>query len=286
MWYTTTMYVGVDIGGTKTLVAVLNNHGEIREERKFPTPRHYDHFLLELRNVLVHFKEHEFHAAGVGMPVTVFDRKHGEGINFGNLPWRNVPVQHDLEKILKCPVVLENDAKMAALSEAMLLKDEYSSVLYITVSTGIGYGLVVDGEIDPNIGDGGGRTIVLDYKGKHTPWESFASGHAIVERYGKMAKDIRDDETWKKVSRDIAKGLIELIAITEPQAVVVGGSVGTYFNQYHSFLSQELKKYHVPLMKMPKLLQAQRPEKAVVYGCYDRAKQLYGAPNAATHQRP
>jgi predicted NBD/HSP70 family sugar kinase len=279
------MYVGVDIGGTKTLVAILDEQGRITHSVKFPTPKNYDHFLLELKHTVHHLPLHDFRAGGVGMPVTVFDRKHGRGINFGNLPWKNVPIHHDIERILDCPIVVENDAKMAALSEAMLVKDEYRVVLYVTVSTGIGYGLVVDGQLDTSIGDGGGRTILLEHNHKFVPWESFTSGHAIVERYGKLAKDITSESTWETISRDLAKGLIELIAVTEPDVIVIGGSVGSYFDRYEKHLRKAVQRYDIPLVKNPDIIAAQRPEHAVAYGCYDLAKQTYGSHHrAAAHQ--
>jgi predicted NBD/HSP70 family sugar kinase len=276
------MYVGVDIGGTKTLVGILDEHGSITHSLKFATPKNYDHFLLELRHIAHNLPVKEFRAGGVGMPVTVFDRIHGRGVSFGNLPWRNVPVHRDIERIFDCPIVVENDAKMAALSEAMMVKDDYRVVLYVTVSTGIGYGLVVDGQIDTSVGDGGGKTILLEHKHKFVPWESFASGHAIVERYGKMARDITSDSTWETISRDLAKGLVELIAVCEPEVIVIGGGVGSYFDRYEKHLKKALTRYDIPLLKMPDIVAAQRPEYAVVYGCYDLAKQTYG--HAKAHQ--
>lgn len=268
--------MGVDVGGTKTLVAVLDGHGMIVEETKFSTPKNYDHFLLELRHALAHLQTTDFKAGAVGMPVTRFDRQHGRGINFSNLPWLNVPMQADVERVCKCPIAVENDAKLAALSEAMLLKDKYHTVLYITISTGIGIGLVVNGVIDINIGDGGGRTILLEHKGKLTPWEDFGGGRAIVNRFGKKASEITDAATWKTISRDLAKGLVHLIAIMQPEVIVIGGSVGTYFEHYGSALADEIKSYNIPLVTLPVLRKAQRPEEAVVYGCYDLAKQVYG----------
>jgi predicted NBD/HSP70 family sugar kinase len=274
------MYVGVDVGGTKTLVATLNSDGVITESRKFPTAHNYEHFLLELRHAVAFLTTKDFRAGGLAIPASHIDREHGVGISFGNLPWRNVHILHDVEKILHCPMVLENDAKLAGLSEAMLLKHDYGRVLYVTISTGIGYGFTVDGQIDTNIGDAGGKGILLPYKGKNVPWESFASGHAIVERYGKRAEDIHDDATWKKIVRDLSLGLVELIAVTQPEVIVIGGSVGTYFERYHHLLTEELKQYHTPLIKFPVFRKAQRPEQAVVYGCYDLAKSTF----AEAHQ--
>lgn len=270
------MYIGVDIGGTKTLLATLDEHGVITESRQFPTPKEYHHFLLELRHSVAFLATKEFKAGGVALPATTLDRVHGRGVTFGNLPWRNVSVQADLERLLHCPIVVENDAKLGALSEAMLLKGKFSKVLYVTVSTGIGTGLVVNGKIDTNIGDGGGRLMMLEHNGKLVSWEDFASGHAIVERYGKRAQDITDKATWHAIARNLAVGIIELIALVEPEVIVFGGSVGTYFDRFGSLLTNELKKYETPLLKMPELRAAARPEKAVVYGCYDLAKATYG----------
>lgn len=275
------MYLGVDVGGTKTLVAVLDGHGVIVESRKFPTPKKYDHWLLELANTLAHFEHHDFSAGAAGIPASSIDRRHGRGLQFGNLPWKNVPIEADLQRLIHAPVVIENDAKLAGLSESRLIKDDYSRVLYVTVSTGIGYSFILDGVIDTNIGDAGGKFVLVEHQGKLVPWESFASGRAIVERRGKMAKDIHDQATWRLICRDLAKGLIELIALTEPEVIVFGGSVGTYFDRYHILLADELKRYQVPLLKLPALRQAQRPEQAVVYGCYDIARHKFK--HAETH---
>lgn len=267
--------MGIDVGGTKTLVAAFTNEGKISEEVKFPTPKNYDHFLLELRNALHHFEHQDFQATGVGIP-GVLDRKHGRGLNFGNLPWKDIPIEHDIQQIVKCPVIAENDAKMGAVSEAFALRHTYHRVLYVTVSTGIGIGLVVDGVLDTNIGDAGGKSIMLDFKGKHTSWEEFASGKAIVSRYGKLAEEIKDAHTWRLICRDLAKGMIELIAITQPDAIVVGGSVGTFFERYGAILHDELKKYEMPLVKLPHLMKASNPNQAVIYGCYLYAHKTYG----------
>jgi predicted NBD/HSP70 family sugar kinase len=269
------MYVGIDVGGTKTLAAVLNAGGEIVEQERFPTPKNFDEFISNLKLALSSLNHSDFMAGGAGLPGQL-DRSNGRIVDMGNLPWKDILIKSELEKICDCPFVIDNDAKMAALSEAMLLKDEYSKVLYVTVSTGIGYGLVVDKKIDDNVGDGGGRSILLEHQGKMMPWEDFASGRALTERYGKRAEDITDSHTWRSISRYLAQGLIELIAITGPEIIVIGGGVGTYFDRFEKLLKEELDKYKLPMLSMPKLARAQRPEEAVIFGCYDLAKQVLG----------
>ncbi|MEO6513817.1 MAG: ROK family protein [Candidatus Saccharimonadales bacterium] len=268
------MYVGVDIGGSKTLIAVLDGNGVIVEQTKFPTPKKYDDFLDAIGKAMSDLKTKDFQAAGVAVPGKI-NRDQGVGEVFGNLPWRDVPIQADFEKILSCPVVIENDANLAALSEAMLLK-KYEKVLYVTISTGIGTGVVINQAIDPVFSDSEGGQMALEYNGKITSWEDFASGHAIVERYGKKAKDIDDSAIWQRIAHDWARGFIELIALIQPDIIVIGGSVGSYFDKYIELLKNELSVYHNPMVPIPPIKQAARPEQAVIFGCYDLARSKYG----------
>lgn len=273
--YTTSMYLGVDVGGTKTLVAALDDNGVIIEKKKFETSKVYNEFLDKLTTTIKKLNTKDFWAAGVGIPAITIDRNRGRGINFGNLPWRDVDVGIDIEKVANCPVLVDNDAKLGALSEYMLLKDRYQRVLYIAPGTGIGFALINDGEIDASLGDGGGRTLLLPHKGKLTPWEDFASAKAVAERYHTQAKDLTDENAWRRIAFDLSLGFIELLALTQPQVIVIGGSLGTYFDRYGKFLNNELKKHETPLLPIPPIVQAQRPETAVVYGCYDYAKQVF-----------
>ena len=271
------MYVGVDIGGSKTLLAVLNDKGEIVERLKFLTPDTYSSFLSELRRASGTLTHQDFKAGAAGAPGKI-DRNRGIVLGFGNLDWKDVTLEADLEKIFGCPIVIENDANLAGLSEAMLLPD-YPKVLYVTISTGIGTGIIFKQAIDPSLADSEGGQMLLQYAGKLATWESFASGKAIVKRYGKQAHEIKDAETWRHIARDLSQGFIELIAIAQPDVIVIGGSVGTYFAHYKEALEKELEKFENPVVSIPPLRQAARPEEAVIYGCYDLARQIYGYAN-------
>lgn len=266
--------MAIDIGGTKTLLATLGDEGVIVEQHKFPTPKDYDELLKEINQGLATFKNKEFQAGGVGLPGHI-DRQRGISLGSPHVGWGNVPLQADCEKIFQCPFVIENDANMAALSEAMLHKD-HETVLYFTISTGIGTGVVRNQKIEPALIKSEGGHIMLPYKDQLVNWEDFASGRAIYERLGKKAADITDEADWKTIARNLSLGFFEHIAILQPDLVVVGGSVGAYFDRYGKYLVAELKKYEIPLVPIPEIIQAQRPEEAVIYGCYDLARQAYG----------
>jgi predicted NBD/HSP70 family sugar kinase len=268
------MYLGIDIGGTKTLVAALTNEGVISESQKFPTPKAYPDFLRELAVNVAKISTKEFVATGVGAPGRV-DREHGIALAFGNLPWKNIPLQRDIKRMVHCPVVVDNDANLAGLSEAMLLR-QHNTVLYVTISTGIGTAIITNRTIDPEFADSEGGEILLEHKGKLQKWEDFASGRAIVKQFGKRASDITDAKTWKIIALNLAVGLFDLITFIQPDAVVLGGGVGTHFDDFDNQLLKELKRFETPITPIPPIYRAQRPEEAVVYGCYDLAKSVYG----------
>jgi glucokinase len=271
------IYGAIDVGGTKTLVAVFDEHGTVLQQQKFPTPPEYKDFLVELQKTIQGLEHHDFHAVAIAMPGSV-DRDHGLVHAFGNLAWRDIPVIADVEKIVHCPVTVDNDANLAGLSEALLVP-QFEKALYLTISTGIGSGIIVNGKIDPEFADSEAGDIMIEHDGDLRKWESFASGKAIVAKYGKRASDLDDPGAWKVIAHDFAIGILDLIAVIQPDVIVIGGGVGAHFEKYGEFLLSELKKYENPMLPIPPVLQAQRAEEAVIYGCFALARQMYGHDN-------
>lgn len=270
------MYLAVDVGGTKTFVASITDEGVIDDCFRFLTPKDYTFFTEELAKNVAKLSTKKFIAAGISAPGKI-DHKNGLGVVMGNLPWKNVPIKNDLKELVDCPVVLENDAKLAALSEAILLKNTYNEVLYITIGTGIGVGVVINQELV--LPDSEGGHMVLEYDGRMQKWESFASGRAIVERYGKPASEITDFATWNSISHALAVGIIDLIAFAQPEVIILGGGVSRHFSKFQKPLLAELKKYETPMVPIPDIRIAQRPEEAVLFGCFEMARRVYEAPS-------
>lgn len=265
------MYLTIDIGGTKTLLARMQKSGKIEESIKFPTPVKYKDFVKELADNIDKITTSTFSVVCVAAPGKI-DHERGVGIAFGNLKWEDVPIRDDVQKITGAPVLIENDAKLAALSEARLLPGKHHKVTYLTVSTGIGGGTVIDGTLDPDLIDAEVGHMLFERDGELVPWESFASGKAIVRRFGKLASEINDPEIWKIVSRDLAMGIIDIAANIQPDVIIIGGGVGSHFKKYGAFLNAELKKYENDLVPAPKVVGAKHAEEAVIYGCYELIK--------------
>jgi len=262
------MYVAIDIGGTKTLLAVFDKAGAIIKSQKFATPPNYDDFLVELGK--------NYQSLGVIDPAGIvaaipgrLDRKKGLVLGYGTLPWQPSPIAIDIEKVIGQPVVIENDAKLAGLSEAILILGEFKKVLYVTVSTGISNALIINGVIDPGLEDSEGGQILVDDGGTLKQWEDVASGRAIVEKYGKRASELDDPIAWQEISSKLAIGLIDLIAIIQPEVIIFGGGVGSHFNKFEEPLAAELHRLETDMTPVPPLRAAQHAEQAVVYGCFN-----------------
>jgi predicted NBD/HSP70 family sugar kinase len=267
------MILAIDIGGTKTLLGLFDLDGNLKKTYKFATPLEYADFVDMLRIEVPKFVGKSQITKCVTAVPGKLDRTKGIAIAFGNRPWENVPIGADLSKIVGQPVDIENDSKLAGLSEALLLP-QYSKVLYVTVSTGIGSAYVVDGRLDKNTIDAEVGHMMLEHDGRLKTWESFASGKAIFNKFNKKASDITDPGDWYIVARNIAIGLINVIATTTPDAIVIGGGVGSHLDKFKDRLENELDLYKTNVVDIPPIYQAKKPEEAVIYGCYALATQV------------
>lgn len=265
------MYLAIDIGGTKTLVARMTPDGKVEESLKFPTPKDYAEFKVQLADNIAKITTDPWTIACSAAPGRI-DRDKGLGVAFGNLPWENVPLRDDIAAITKTDVIIENDVKLAGLSEARALKKKRHKVCYLTISTGISDGIIIDGKIDPDLQDSEAGHMLFERDGQLVSWESFASGKAIVARFGKMASELEDPEIWKIISRDIAMGVIDIIANIQPDIIIIGGGVGSHFHKYEKHLLAILNEYANPMVPIPPVVAAQHPEEAVIYGAYEMMK--------------
>ena len=261
------MIVAIDTGGTKTLIAGYNDAGEIISEFQFPTPPKSSHYVDTLTmHLTALFDPTKVDAVVLGLPGIV---KDGVAVWCNNLKWKNFNAAEELKGILGgAPLYIENDANLAGLAEARQLKPIPTSVLYVTVSTGIGSGVITNGKIDPGLRHSEAGRALIEYDGVVREWETFGSGKAIFNAYHKYARDIKSSRIWDQVADRISRGFLAVIPIIQPDVIIIGGSIGTYFSHYSKELKSILNDHlpdHIPL---PKLVAAKHPEQAVIYGCY------------------
>jgi predicted NBD/HSP70 family sugar kinase len=88
-----------------------------------------------------------------------------------------------------------------------------------------------------------------------------------------MASEIEDPAIWENFSKDFAWGLQSVLAVTQPEIVVIGAGVGAHLQKFIGPLEHQLKKLENKMVRIPPVAQAKRAEGAVIYGCYEFIKQ-------------
>ncbi|MDB5180114.1 MAG: hypothetical protein JWN12_746 [Candidatus Saccharibacteria bacterium] len=261
------MLVAVDTGGTKTLVASFLEDGRIGEQFRFPTPKTTLEWTVMLKDLLqTHFGNETVEAVVVAMPGIV---KNGVAIWCNNLKWANFDVAGALKGVLgDAPLFIENDANLAGLAETRQLKEIPALSLYVTVSTGIGSGIITEGKINPDLRYSEAGRSLVEFDGAVREWETFASGKAIYKAYGKYARDITSKRIWHNIADRISRGFLAIIPVLQPDVIIIGGSIGTYFEHFGKDLNGLLKEHLPTHIPAPRLVQAKHPELAVIYGCY------------------
>lgn len=187
---------GVDLGGTKVYTALAAPDGKVLAETKIPTGaeqglQHVVNRMVEsVEQVLeaARIPQKQLGALAVGAPGPL-DSDSGIIHQAPNLKWRNVPIKQILEQRLSIPVLLDNDANLAALGEyAYGAGQGEVNMVYITVSTGVGGALIIDGRLFRGSSGGAGEighmTLLPDGPlcgcGNRGCLETLASGTAMA----------------------------------------------------------------------------------------------------------
>ncbi len=259
--------LGIDIGGTKLAAGIVDATGNILARGEVPTlaaegpERVLDRTVQLARNLLgkAGLPAAAIHRIGVGCAGPV-DRQAGLILNPPNLPgWIRVPLVEHFEKVLGRPAVLENDANAAALGEFRYGAGRGArSLVYLTVSTGIGGGIILDGKIWHGVKDGAGEvghmTLVPDGPrcgcGNRGCLEALASGPSIARRarealatgHPSRLRELQDitaadvtrlaqeedklaAEVWGATITYLGLGVAAFMTILAPERVVIGGGV-------------------------------------------------------------
>ena len=251
--------LGIDMGGTLTKFIVLSNNEKVWEQ-SLPTPNisceDIVKFVVKKYNELK--EQFNIKSMGLGVPGVVRN-----GLVYAdNLPMKEAPMQDMLKRYINVPIVIDNDANCAALAEAKLGKIKYDNLVMITIGTGIGGGVVLDGKIRRGRGGMGeichmsieatsGQMCSCGHRGC---FESFASTTALVKKAesaalsnkgsylyelyckneglnGKLVfKALREkcpvsESMFSEYLDRLAVGIKNIIYIFDPDAVVISGGI-------------------------------------------------------------
>jgi predicted NBD/HSP70 family sugar kinase len=267
---------GVDIRADETILALSDFNNRIVARISFETGSDATTFLnkigREIRKLRTkHNSFIEFPGIGVSLPGLV-DNHSGKFLLSVVLPWRDVPVVNLLEKATDLPVIIDNSARCSALAEIWHGKAQYAHVrnlLYVSVSTGLACGVVIDGGLYRGGNNTAGQFghIPIDVNGpdcrcgQRGCWDLFASDKATLKRYADLranggkrvstmrkllelveAGDSAATEAIRETARYLGIGITGLINGLDPEVVVIGGEITKVWGVIEPSIVEETKR--------------------------------------------
>lgn len=306
--------VGVDLGGTNISVGVLDQNWKIigRGQRPTKAPRAAEELFDDLTRAVADavadagLTMADIKSVGIGTPGSV--NKEKGSIEFANnLGFHHVPARAMLVDRLRCPVFLDNDANCAALGEALAGSGKgVDSFIAITLGTGVGSGIVIDGKIINGVNDAAGEcghmVIAIDGVpcncGRRGCWEAYASATALIAQTKQAMQQHPESKCWELAGGDIeavngrtsfdawragdavgkqlvenymhylAVGLGNLINALQPAKICIGGGIGHEKENLLAPLRElvKLERYTLYAEKQTELVSAQLGNDAGIVG--------------------
>ncbi|MFL6274387.1 MAG: ROK family protein [Blastocatellia bacterium] len=257
--------IGIDIGVTRTTIALGDFNGEIIHQQFMATGRRPLPFIEKLIarvERLIESQKDQVEFEGIGISATgIVDSAAGRVVFSPNLGWRDVDLRAMFEKRLRLPITVDNDARASALAEIWHGRGREAGLMhlvFVTVNEGVGTGIVVNGQLFRGSSEGAGEFghLSLNHNGpvcncgNRGCWELYASDRATINRFLDLQRKAgatdgkRDDDyTMRDVVRlaksgnrparssllatakYLALGMANIINSLNPDMIVVGGDL-------------------------------------------------------------
>ena len=263
--------LGIDLGGTKLAIARFETATwKKQDERVLPTKgKTFPVIVEEMLSLIKEFRTGDTTAIGIGVPGLI-ERNNGQIRAIPNISGGNgFPLRTTLRNATQLPVFIENDSACFALAEALQGAGKGQSVIVgITMGTGVGGGIVVDGKIFRGQHGYAAEFGHMLLKPGESPFpegagrgeiEEYLSGTALLRRCPEAKKP---EETLQgptcarlhgSVIREIAWMCTSLTHCIDPGIIVFGGSAGRALKPHLPAIEKEWKKWMLPGSPMPKL---------------------------------
>lgn len=257
--------VGLDIGGTKIMVASADREGNILRRVRTDTSASLD---SDLENLTRMIGEVAAGAEILGMGAAIggpLDWEQGIVSPLHQPAWRNIPLKAIMEANWNCPFQVDVDTNVAALGEYRWGRLSAGRFLYLTLSTGMGGGFLIDGKIYR--GQGGAHPEVghqsIHFRcsnpsavqcecGVPDCLEALISGNGIRRIYGKPAEMLNENE-WEEVAYNLGQGLRNMAALYAPDVIRIGGGVALGGGERFIDAARVVMEEHLRLVPAPQV---------------------------------
>jgi len=281
------MYVGIDLGGTNIAAGVVDDYGKILVKDSTPTlgertPEEIAEDMALLAKKVIKdagLTDSDIKGIGIGVPGAV-SNADGKVIETSNLPLSGFPLVAAIKKHIDVPVKLENDANAAGFGEYVINGNGAESFVFVTLGTGVGGGIIINGDILRGANGVGGEIghIVIKKGGEKCGcgrlgcWEAYASVTGLI-RQTKAAIEAHPDSLMATIAKEegkvsgrtsfeaakkgdkygqevvdayleyVAEGIVNIVNIFQPNKVVIGGGISKEGDYLLNPIKEYVKKY-------------------------------------------
>lgn len=247
--------LGIDLGGTKVRVGLIENNSLVKVE-SLPITKtgNVIDVVNDISNLIERFSGHKIKGIGIGVP-SVVDVEKGIVYDVQNIPsWKEVHLKDLLEKKFGVPVYVNNDANCFVVGEKYFGKGkDYENIVGLIIGTGLGAGIVIHGKLYAGKNCGAGEFGTIPYKDK--TYEYFCSGQFFTNKYNMTGEELfQKAEQGDKVAMNIFSKFgsnfgeaIKLIMYSvDPEIIILGGSVSKSFDLFKNEMYKSISDFSYP----------------------------------------
>ena len=308
--------IGVDVGGTNIKLGLVASSGKIIAKTNLVTktyahhPRHLIDALVTAIRALIQENGKtikDIAGIGIGLPGLI-DVSKGNVIFMPNIPgWKNIPLRRIIQTQLKLPVFIDNDVNLAALGEWKLGAGKgYKNLVCITLGTGVGGGLVLNGELYRGEGFVAGEIghIPLNERGPACNcggtgcFERYVGNRILMDKAAKLfgqglpsgrrGKSVRIQDVftlatrgnvravrfWRETATHIGNALVGVINLLNPRLIIIGGGVANNYRFMEKTIQQVIRKRAMKVQRdMVRIVRARLGDEAGILGAHILVKE-------------
>ena len=255
--------LGIDFGGSKTLLVVLNSKNNIVYKNKVVSSKGWEYLVGLIKQSIDELKitENDIRGMGIGVASTV-EPSTNKVVDAPALGWKDFDLVSNLKTEVSFPIRIENDVNCALIAENKIgVAQNCDPVLYIAIGTGLGGALMVGGKIihgaNNMAGEIGYQLDFDDYKngkfnlpGQFGAYENKISGSALGKEFSSSEiffKKLKNDdplaiEIFEQFLIDLSILIVNAVCLLNPEKIIFGGGLSKALEPYLDSIQEKLKE--------------------------------------------
>lgn len=245
------MRIGVDLGGTNIVAGLVDGDSLVKKVKvACPAKGTQDEVIDAIASLIEQLINEDVESIGVGVP-SVVDTKKGIVYNVANIPsWVKVDLKDILEARFGKPVNVNNDSNCYTLGESRFGHGQgYKDMVCVTLGTGVGSGIIIDGKLYEGRNAGAGEVGCLSYLDKD--YESYCSTPFFVAHNTSGAElsakaqagDAEAIALWNEFGQHLGELAKAILFAYDPEAIIFGGGIAAGYPHFEAALRERIQTF-------------------------------------------